>query len=80
MFKKEFSFQLVFVVRLYDQGHLVVGLDGIEGPVLDFFQEQDLEYRREEMDNLIRYSVTISFPINIFKFLKNILINLIFFC
>jgi hypothetical protein len=47
---------------LYDQGHLVVGVDGIEGPVLDFFLEQDLEYRREEMDKLIRYSVTIPFP------------------
>lgn len=29
---------------MYDQGHEVVGLDGVEKPILEFFQEQGLAY------------------------------------
>ncbi len=30
--------------RIYDQGHEVVGLDGVEKPILEFFQEQGIAY------------------------------------
>ncbi|KAI9565668.1 hypothetical protein GHT06_009460 [Daphnia sinensis] len=31
---------------IYDQGHEVVGLDGVEKPILEFFQEQGLTYTK----------------------------------
>nr|CAH0099717.1 unnamed protein product [Daphnia galeata] len=31
---------------IYDQGHEVVGLDGVEKPILEFFQEQGLNFSK----------------------------------
>lgn len=36
----------IFHTRIYDQGHEVVGLDGVEKPILEFFQEQGLTYTK----------------------------------
>lgn len=35
-----------FQFRIYDQGHEVVGLDGVEKPILEFFQEQGLNFSK----------------------------------
>ena len=47
----------IFLFRIYDQGHSVVGLDGVVGPVKDFFQEHNLEYKEDVKDGLVRFSV-----------------------
>ena len=35
----------------------MVGLDGVVGPVKDFFQEHNLEYKEDVKDGLVRFSV-----------------------
>ncbi|CAL4173497.1 unnamed protein product, partial [Meganyctiphanes norvegica] len=35
--------------RFYDNGHTVVGIEGITKPVLEFFSEQQLEYNIQEL-------------------------------
>ena len=45
---------------MYDQGYHVVGLDGIEEPVRDFFEENEMEFKREIRNSLVCYSVSLS--------------------
>ena len=44
-------------VRLYELGYQVVGLEGFETPILEFFDENGLKYEKETQDNVVCYSV-----------------------
>ena len=50
------------VKRIYDQGHEVVGLDGVEKPILEFFQEQNLAYNKGQDGNLKFFSASFHLP------------------
>merc|ERR1712071_145075 len=41
---------------MYDSGHSVVGIEGVEEPIIQFFTEQNLEYRKEMVGNCPCYS------------------------
>jgi len=46
----------VDVKWMYDLGHSVVGIEGVEEPIIQFFTEQHLEYRKEMVGNCPCYS------------------------
>jgi len=41
----------------------VIGVEGLEQPILDFFKEQSLEYVKESTGNGFSFSVNIYFEI-----------------
>merc|ERR1712071_181592 len=41
---------------MYDSGHSVVGIEGVEEPIIQFFTEQKLEYRKEMVGSSPCYS------------------------
>lgn len=45
-------------IRMYDQGHFVLGVEGVEQPILEFFQELNLKYNKKEEGSLSVYSVS----------------------
>lgn len=51
-----------FCWRIYDEGHEVIGVDGVEKPILDFFKEQSLEYVKEiDQHGIVTFSVSFNF-------------------
>jgi hypothetical protein len=42
---------------LYELGYQVVGLEGFETPILEFFEENGLKYEKETQGNVACYSV-----------------------
>ena len=53
-------FTAIQIYRIYDQGHSVVGIEGVEEPITDFFKEQGLSYKKVELkEGLASYSVSI---------------------
>ena len=47
----------VLKIRLADQGHIVVGVEIAPRAVKEFFEEQQLEYTEEKLDNYTLYKV-----------------------
>ena len=47
----------MFVFRLYELGYQVVGVEGFETPILEFFDENGLKYEKETQGNVVCYSV-----------------------
>jgi len=46
-------------LRIYEQGHSVVGVEGVAEPIIDFFNEQGLNYKKIEIkEGLASYSVS----------------------
>ncbi len=50
-------FYINTIFRIYDQGHEVVGVDGAEQPILEFFQEQRLAFKKGKERGLEYYEV-----------------------
>lgn len=44
---------------MYEQGHHVVGVEGVEQPILEFFAEQGLSFLKKEEADLTVYCVSI---------------------
>lgn len=46
------------VRRMYDQGHSVVGVEGVEEPIVDFFQEHSLPHVKGLESGIPFYAVS----------------------
>ena len=44
--------------RLYDLGHKVLGVDGSEQPIMEFFADQGLKYKKEMCSGVPCYVVS----------------------